>query len=128
MATFSDINKTFELNALGDISLVTDRDSISQSIYNILNTVKGFRPGEGNEFYGVGINNFLFTNMSPFVAQQIGKEIQSQIEDNEQRIEIENIDIKQNFETYSYDISIFYNILNLENKRTEVYKLVLKTM
>ena len=79
MDVFADINTNYELDATGDLKLIKDNESIKAAINNLLNTITGFRPGVGNETYGIGVRNYLFSKMTPFVAEQIGDEIYNQL-------------------------------------------------
>ena len=125
---FSDIDVSFSLDPSGDLLMVTDNNSISQSISNILNTVRGFRPGEGNERYGVGIRNYLFAPMEKFVAESIGDEIITRLSMYEPRIELQNVNFEADEANKQYKISIFYITKNTNNKNIQVYKLILNVL
>ena len=128
MNNFSDIDPSYSLNAGGDINMIVDAASLSQAIQNILNVVKGFRPGVSNEFYGVGVRHFLFSAMTEFVARQIGDELLTQLEIFEPRIEVTRIFVKREFEQSQYVIDIDYKTLNLENKQDLTYRMILQVL
>lgn len=125
---FSDIDINFSLDSSGDLKMVTDNDSVSQSITNILNTVKGFRPGEDNDTFGVGIKVFLFSPMSNFVAERLGEELYRQLKQHEPRIEITNVEVTMSNENKQYDISIYYKTINSQSDLSQSYRLILKTL
>jgi phage baseplate assembly protein W len=94
----------------GDISIVTNREAINQSIYNIIKTRRGAKLG--NPFFGAGIETFLFEPLTEDTAEKMGQSILTQIKMWEPRIDIVSTEVKV-FETpiAGYEISLRYIIL-----------------
>lgn len=88
---FSDLAFNPKLNSSGDLTIVTDLDSIKQSIYTIVKTPRGSRVMM--PIFGVGIDRFLFEPIGEEVASAIATEIQKQLELFETRITINKIQI-----------------------------------
>jgi len=128
MNNFSDIDPSYSLNAGGDINMIVDAASLSQAIQNILNVVKGFRPGVSNEFYGVGVRHFLFSAMTEFVARQIGDELLTQLEIFEPRIDVKNILVNMDLDHKQYVIDIEYETLNQENTGDLTFRMILQVL
>lgn len=128
MNNFSDIDPSYSLNAGGDINMLVDATSLSQAIQNILNVVKGFRPGVSNEFYGVGVRHFLFSAMTEFVSRQIGDELLTQLEIFEPRIDVKNIFVNMDLDHKQYVIDIEYETLNQENTGDLTFRMILQVL
>lgn len=81
----SDIRKNFAFN-LGDLKLLTNYDSIVQSIRNILNTKKGEVPGLVE--FGSSLNSFLFEQLSETNVEALKSTLISEIQRFENRVNI----------------------------------------
>ena len=81
----SDIRKNFAFN-LGDLKLLTNYDSIVQSIRNILNTKKGEMPGLVE--FGSSLNSFLFEQLSETNVEALKSTLISEIQRFENRVNI----------------------------------------
>jgi phage baseplate assembly protein W len=104
---YSDLAFNPKLNSAGDLTTVTDLDSVKQSIYTIIKTPRGSRVMM--PIFGVGIERFLFEPINEEVASAIATEIQKQLELFETRITINKIQIKIiNDSVPGYEISIKY--------------------
>jgi phage baseplate assembly protein W len=101
----------------GDLSIVTNKEAIRQSIYNIIMTRKGSRVM--NPHFGVGIHSFLFEPLTQDVAQSIGRSINSQLTVWEKRINIVSTTVNV-FDSpqAGYEISIDYVILDTLSQDT----------
>ena len=94
----------------GDLSIVTNREAINQSIFNIIKTRKGARVG--NPEFGAGIETFLFEPLTQDTAESMGKSIVSQITLWEPRINILSTELKVfDAPQAGYELSIRYMIL-----------------
>ncbi len=112
MADFFDIDAAFELNAIGDINIVTDLDAIRQSIRSILLTVAGFKPGVGyiNEKMGINVMSYQFAPMTLFAAQSLSDNINRQLTIFEPRISIRNVNVNANLKENSFEVDITYSV------------------
>jgi len=94
----------------GDLSIVTNRDAINQSIYSIIKTRRGSRVG--NPTFGAGVESFLFEQLTQDTAESMGKSIVNQITLWEPRIKILSTDLKIfDAPQAGYELSIRYMIL-----------------
>jgi phage baseplate assembly protein W len=94
----------------GDLSVVTNRAAINQSLFNIIKTRKGSRVG--NPEFGAGVETFLFEPLTQDTAEAMGKAIVSQITLWEPRINILSTEMKvYDAPQAGYELSIRYIIL-----------------
>lgn len=112
MADFYDIDATFELNALGDIAVLTNQKAIEQSIKSIIFTRTGFRPGIGVlvEKYGLNIEAYQFAPVNKFSAQSLSEAINRHLTIFEPRITLDNVHVHANVNDTSFEITIKYKI------------------
>ena len=90
--TYSDIDILLNKNEfIDDISVKRDRNSIRQSVINIIMTRKGEKPF--NRSFGVGIHDLLFENLGSADISQLSKVINSQITNREPRATFRSVKI-----------------------------------
>lgn len=120
MPYFYDIDRSFTLDAKGDISLATDNTALQQSIRNIILTPRAFKCGFGeiNKIFGVGVNRYVFAPLTSFVAQSLGEDVFRQLRMFEPRIEIDNINVNINLDNRSFEIDVLYRILPITQQFT----------
>jgi phage baseplate assembly protein W len=107
----SDLAFNPSLDNLGNLSIVTDKDAIRQSLYNILMTRQGSKIM--NPIFGVGIEQFLFEPLSGETASAIITKFTQQIGYFEKRITLSNqpkILIIEGTTAPGYEIDIDYTI------------------
>lgn len=109
---YEDLSLNPEINSEGDVTTVTNKDSIKQSIYMIINTARGSRPFMPD--YGSRIKGFLFEPFDESTAKRIGNELQESILNHEPRIEIININVNMDWQNTKYDISVAYRLTNTQ--------------
>jgi phage baseplate assembly protein W len=128
MADFYDISLDFTLDVKGDIKVVEDSDAIKQSMNNIINTVYASRVGYGpaNERYGLGLNRYLFQNMSQYVAQKLSENVYRQLTVYEPRIKLTNVHVTADLDEKTYDIKIIYSYK--EVVRQETFKIMVRQL
>lgn len=111
MPYYSDFDFDLDKISTGDITTLTDEESINQSIKNILFTNRGevfFEP-----LFGSGINKLLFEKINPVTEYLLKKEIRYAVENYEPRIKINNISIEPNYDDQEYYVDIDYVIIKL---------------
>ena len=113
MSVYSDIDQKITLNDYGDIIVLIDEESIKQSIKNIILTNVGERARFQNPFFGSKINNSLGEKINNVTALQISDEIETALENWDNRIIINEVKTNINIDKQLYEISIFYTIKNL---------------
>jgi len=109
---YKDIDLNFTLDAKGDIDIVEDVDAINQGLRVLIETITGFRPGPGNETFGLNLRQYLFSELSYPVAESIGSEVYEQVKRFEPRITIKNIDVQIHEEERAYLIELWYTLVN----------------
>lgn len=94
MSKYSDFHIDFNKNEfVGDISVVNDRNSVRQSLMNIILT----RPGEKpfNSGFGVGLHDYLFETWSKFDQAMLQRDITWACAEHEPRAVINSISIDE---------------------------------
>jgi phage baseplate assembly protein W len=127
---YNDIDLSFDLDASGDIKVLTDESAVKQGMNIIIQTNRGERPGVGNESFGSSVRGFLFEKVSPSLGQMIGEQILEGLEEDP-RVNIENIDINKleiNNKVLGYSVEIVYNINSYQIPETLSYKIPLYTL
>lgn len=74
---------------IGDVDVKYDRNSIKQSVMNIILTRKGEKPF--NQNFGVGIHDLLFENIGSFEIAMLEKTIAAQFQKYEPRAGLEKV-------------------------------------
>ena len=104
---------SFKVNPLNDdLIAIKNQTAIARSLRNLVLTV----PGERffNEDIGSNVNNLLFEPFGPSTASEIEDEIKSTIENFEPRVELINLVVEANIDSYEFDVTITYKIIGIE--------------
>lgn len=96
----------------GDISDVTNRDSIKQALKMLLNTGRGSRIFLPE--YGCRVRGFLFEPFDTHTAQRLGTEITEAIKNYEPRVEILSVNVEMEMAAASYNVDVLYRIVNTQ--------------
>lgn len=107
---YSDLAFKPSLNNEGDLTQVFDQESINQSLYCILNTMKGTRLMDPE--FGCNFKRYLFDMFDTETLNSIIKDITDNFRKYESRIVIDSIDRNLNFDSLQYTIQINYRIIN----------------
>ena len=110
---FKDISMTFQANPLnGDLIGLKNENAIARALRNIVFTL----PGEKffNENFGSSVSASLFENIDDITASAIKDEIIQSINNNEPRVELQNVKIVTNFDENQFDVIIKYLIIGAE--------------
>ena len=108
---FSDFDVDFSKNDfVNDFSLKHDRNSIRQSIMNIILTRKGEKPFKRN--FGVGIYDLLFEVLDPIDLANLEVDIINQVNAREPRSEVTSVffddsGLDQNSLTMTVNFTVF---------------------
>lgn len=111
---FADVSFDFLPHPLtGDIAVLYDTDAINQSLYNLIHTKRFERPFE---LYSASsrIRSLLFEMSSNMLSTEIKKELFSTIVNNEPRVTIIDIIVKDVPQSNAISIDIFYKIKTFE--------------
>ena len=110
---FKDISMTFQANPLnGDLIGLKNENAIARALRNIVFTL----PGEKffNENFGSYVSASLFENVDDITASAIKDEIIQSINNNEPRVELQNVKIVPNFDENQFDVIIKYLIIGAQ--------------
>ncbi len=112
MTVYTDINFNFLPDQTGDITLVTDEDSIKQSLRNIILTVIGERTIYQRPRFGSKVMNLIGEKFTKVTDIKIKKQIELAIENWEDRVELLSVKTKSEIENGVFKVTIRYNIKN----------------
>ena len=110
---FKDISMSFEVNPITtDLIGVKNDTAIARSIRNLIFTV----PGERffNENLGSKVSQTLFDTVDDISASAIRDEIEDTIIKYEPRVKIKDIRVKPDFDNYTFDVTIVYDIVGID--------------
>ena len=110
---FKDISMSFEANHINnDIIGVKNDTAIARSIRNLIFTV----PGERffNENLGSKVSQTLFDTVDDISASAIRDEIEETIIKYEPRVKLKDIRVKHDFDNYTFDVTIIYDIVGID--------------
>ena len=110
---FKDISMSFEANPINnDIIGVKNDTAIARSIRNLIFTV----PGERffNENLGSKVSQTLFDTVDDISASAIRDEIEETIIKYEPRVRLKDIRVKPDFDNYTFDVTIVYDIVGID--------------
>jgi len=110
---FKDISMSFEINPINnDIIGVKNDTAIARSIRNLIFTV----PGERffNENLGSKVSQTLFDTVDEISASAIRDEIEETIIKYEPRVKLKDIRVKPDFDNYTFDVTIVYDIVGID--------------
>jgi phage baseplate assembly protein W len=110
---FKDISISFQVNPLNyDLIAIKNETAIARSVRNLVLT----QPGEKffNENLGSRISQSLFENLDDISANIIRSEIENTINTYEPRVELIDVRVIPDYENYSFDVVISYNIIGID--------------
>lgn len=111
--SFKDISSSFQISPMNfDLIVIKNETAIARSIRNLVFTL----PGERffNQNLGSRISNSLFENIDNTSAGIIQDEIKNTIENYEPRVDLISVEVLPNYEEYSFDVNITYNIVGID--------------
>ena len=110
---FRDISMSFQVNPINnDIIGVKNDTAIARSIRNLIFTV----PGERffNQDLGSKVSQILFDTVDEISASAIKDEIEDTIIKYEPRVKLKDIRVKPDFDNYTFDVTIVYDIVGID--------------
>tara|TARA_R100001443_G_C3266825_1_gene157013 strand:+ start:88 stop:489 length:402 start_codon:yes stop_codon:yes gene_type:complete len=123
---FKDISMTFQANPLnGDLIGLKNENAIARALRNIVFTL----PGEKffDENFGSNVSASLFENVDDINASAIRDEIIQSINNNEPRVDLQNVKIIPNFDENQFDVIIKYLIIGAEIPAQELQFVLVPT-
>ena len=117
---------SFEVNPLtDDLIVIKNQTAIARSLRNLVLTT----PGERffNNELGSQVNNLLFNNVDDITAVSIKNEIINVIENYEPRVELGDVDVSANIDSYDMDVKITYTIIGIDAPAQELSFVLIPT-
>lgn len=108
--TYSDLDWKFSKDMIGNIKIVTENDSIAQSIRTILSTKQGERIMLPQ--FGSSLSRFIFEPMDDFTTRSMQYEVDEAVRAWEDRIYVQEVKVTPNYDENFYIISVKYVIIN----------------
>ena len=111
--SFKDISMSFGKNPMtNDLIALKNANAIARSVRNIVMTIPGEKPFD--PFFGSNVRNVLFENLDNISASLIVDEIRNSIQNYESRVELVSVEAVPDFDNYSYDVVIIYEIIGAD--------------
>lgn len=108
---YSDFYNNFSKNfGTKDIARITNEDSVSNSLKNIILTRKGERLF--NPEFGCNISGLLFENYSTFTSEAIETEIRTAVQNFEPRIKTITVKVKEAQDDHSIELQLYFTTIN----------------
>jgi len=114
--TYKDFDFNFEMDENGELGVLTNEDSIKQSIKNVILTNILEKVRYQNPKFGSRIRKLLGEKINGLTALQIGDEIEIALLNWEKRVDIIEITAEPNISRQSFDVLIKYKIKNLNTE------------
>lgn len=116
---YKDLNLNFTRHPVtGDITKVTDAESVKRSVRNLVQTNHYERPFHPE--IGSNVRATLFEPLTPITANVLTRQIEDVINNFEPRVEIDYIQATPNLDRNAYDVTISFFILNAETELVEL--------
>lgn len=113
---YSDLSLTFEINPItNDVSPLTDIDAIKNSVKNLVLT--NFHERPFNPKLGSGLRALLFEPANMFTSMEIKNAIEKVINNYEPRVSNIDVQVFDNSDENTYEISISFSASLLTSQR-----------
>ena len=110
---FKDLSMSFETNPLNDdLVSLSDTTAIARSIRNLVLTQQGERPF--NSILGSKVSGLLFENLDEITGSAIRDEIRTTINNFEPRVNLLEVKVLPNYDSYEYNVTIRYEIVGID--------------
>ena len=108
---YKDINLNFGIHPVTkQINTLTDAAAVKRSVRNLVQY--GFYEKPFHPEIGSGVRDLLFENMTPFVANNLSKQIEEIITNYEPRALLANIEVIPRFDNNQYEVIVEFYIQN----------------
>lgn len=105
---YSDLNLDFIKTPSGDVALCYNVEAIKKSIRNLCKTA--FLESPFNSKKGSEVGSMLFENFTPIMLDYMRTNLKRLLEENETRIEVISIDVREYLDQNAVTIKIFFKI------------------
>jgi phage baseplate assembly protein W len=114
---FTDFYNNFNIHPQNKrLALYTDEQAVRRSMRNILST--NTKERLFNPEFGGGLRRFLFEDISVMTTDLMKDAIKESIGRHEPRARVVDVLVVSNEFAHSYDISVYYEIINNANPQT----------
>ena len=108
---YKDINLNFGIHPVTkQINTLSDAAAVKRSVRNLVQY--GFYEKPFHPEIGSGVRDLLFENMTPFVANNLSKQIEEIITNYEPRALLANIEVIPRFDNNQYEVIVEFYIQN----------------
>ena len=108
---YKDINLNFGIHPVTkQINTLTDAAAVKRSVRNLVQY--GFYEKPFHPEIGSGVRDLLFENMTPFIANNLSKQIEEIITNYEPRALLANIEVIPRFDNNQYEVIVEFYIQN----------------
>ena len=108
---YKDLNLNFGIHpGTKQINTLTDAAAVKRSVRNLVQY--GFYEKPFHPEIGSGVRDLLFENMTPFVANNLSKQIEEIITNYEPRALLANIEVIPRFDNNQYEVIVEFYIQN----------------
>lgn len=97
-------------NDTSDLNMISNEDSVKQSILNILLTNRGERVFNNN--FGSDINYILFENITPQSSSTLINFVKTSIENFEPRAQLIDVVVSPTEDNNAYSITVVFSVIN----------------
>lgn len=109
---YSDVAIGFNMSPVtGNISRVTDEQSVKQALRTLILTNKGERLHR--IALGSNLSAMLFDPVDPLTANMIRNSIEECIRNFEPRVDLVQVDVNADIDYQQYKVNIFFRIINI---------------
>lgn len=108
---YQDLDLTFGVTATKDVAKRLDVNAVKQSLKNLLFIRKGeklFRPEIGSD-----LQRILFEPMDFLTVDLLRDVIIETIEKFEPRVRLEDIEVSPNYDSNSYDLTLYFYVIGI---------------
>ncbi len=114
---FTDFYNNFNVHPQNKrLALYTNEQSVRRSLRNILST--NTKERLFNPEFGGGLRRFLFEDISVMTADLMKDAIKDSVRKYEPRVRIVDVLVVSNEFAHSYDVSVYYEVINNANPQT----------
>lgn len=115
--TYRDFDISFKSNPYsGDIRTKEDVEAIKQALSNLLFTNFGERPFR--PLLGGGLDGLLFEPLDPITSLELDSAIRVLVDNWEPRVRIISLEVKDNTDQNSLEITLVFNVINISEPQT----------
>ena len=108
---YKDLNLNFGIHPVTkQINTLSDAAAVKRSVRNLVQY--GFYEKPFHPEIGSGVRDLLFENMTPFVANNLSKQIEEIITNYEPRALLANIEVIPRFDNNQYEVIVEFYIQN----------------